>query len=205
MSRFDVLHPHALPIQQVGEALGAVTLVDALALGFGGEVEHEGGELVDAVVNALGAAVDDVDAVVGGVFDELFHVAAKAGEVGRDGGDAHDGAFGGCVPPGFVVRAEDAQVRAAHEVVVVEWQDGVGGVEEFGVEDDFDAVGGVVEELDAANLVEDGVFIVVEHVVRDDGWEGGAFHGEEAPSKHDAVGGGEEVFVFGKVVAIMPL
>ncbi len=120
MPRFDVLHAHTLPVEEVGQALSAVALVDALAFGFGGEVEQEGSELVDAVVDALGAAVDDVNAVVGGVFYQFLHVAAEARKVGRDGGNTHDGAFGGGVSPGFIVRAEHAHVRAADEVVVVE-------------------------------------------------------------------------------------
>ncbi len=50
------------------------------------------------------------------------------------------------------------------------------------MEDDFDAVGGVIEELHTPDLVEDGVFAVIEHVVCDDGRESGTFHGEETPS-----------------------
>lgn len=161
-------------------------------------------ELVDGVVDALGAAVDDVDSVVGGVLDEFLHVAAEAREVGGDGRYAHDCAFGGCVAPWLVVGGEDAEMGAAHELVVVEWEDGVGGVKELGVEDDLDAVGGVVEELHAADLVEDRVLGVVGHVVRDDGWEAVALHGEEAAAEEDAVLGCDEVLGVGHWVAVVP-
>ena len=94
---------------------------------------------------------------------------------------------------------------AADEVVVVEREDGVGRVEEFGVEDDLDAVGWVVEQLYAPNLVEDGVFGVVGHVVCYDGWEAGSLHPEEAAAEHDLVRGTEEVFGVGEVVAFAPI
>ena len=205
LSRLDILHPHPLPIQQIAQPLRAIALIDALPAGLGREIEHEAGELVDGIVDALGASIDDVDAVVGRILDQFFHVAAEAREVRGDAGHAHDRAFGGGVSPRLVVGGEDAEMGAADEIVVVEGEDGVGGVEEFGVEDDLDAVGGVVEELHAPDLVEDGVFRVVGHVVRYDGWEAGALHAEEAAAEHDLVGGTEEVFGVGEAVAFAPI
>ena len=96
-------------------------------------------------------------------------------------------------------------MRAADEVVVVEREDRIRGVEEFRVEDDFDAVGGVVKELDAPDLVQDRVIVVVDHVVRYNWGKGVALHGEETTAEHDTVGGGEDVFVLGEVVAFVPL
>lgn len=78
MASFDVLHSHALPVEQVAKSLGAVTLVDALAFALLGEVKHVVGELVDAVVDSLQSAVDNVDTVVLGILDKLLHVAAKS-------------------------------------------------------------------------------------------------------------------------------
>lgn len=204
LSSLDVLHPHPLPIEQIAEALRAVALVDALAARFGGELGHEVRELVDGVVDAFGAAVDDVDAVVGGVLDQLLHVAAEARQVRRDGRHAHDGALGGGVAPGLVVGREDAEVGAAHELVVVEGQHRVGGIQKLGVEDDLDAVGRVVEELHAPDLVEDRVLGVVGHVVRDDGGQAVALHGEEAAPEEDAVLRGDEVLGVGHGVAVVP-
>lgn len=205
LAGLDVLHAHALPVEQVAEALGAVALVDALAAALAAKVVHVAGELVDRVVDALGAAVDNVDAVVARVLDELLHVAAEAGEVGGDAGDAHDGALGGGVAPGLVVGRKDAEVAAADKVVVVEGQDGVGRVEELGVEDDLDAVGGVVEEVDAADLVEDGVFVIVDHVVGDNRGETVSLHGEEAAAQQDAVLAGDELLFVGQRLALVPL
>ena len=45
---------------------------------------HELRELVDTIVYTLHSAVDNVDAVVAGIFDQLFHVAAEARQVGGD-------------------------------------------------------------------------------------------------------------------------
>lgn len=187
LSRLDVLHSHALPVEEIAESLGAVSLVDALTLALAGEIEHVLGQLVDAVVNTLESAVDDVNAVVGGVLDQLLHVASKSGQVGRDGWHAHYGTLGWSVAPRLIVGAENAHVRSTYEVVVVYREHRVGGVEEFGVEDNLDTVGGLVEELTTANLVKDGVFAVVDHVVSDDWREVVTLHGEETTAEHNLV------------------
>ena len=46
------------------------------------------------------------------------------------------------------------------------------------MEDDFDSVVVVVEELNSSNLVEDGIVGVVRHVVRRDRWERVALEGK---------------------------
>jgi hypothetical protein len=51
-------------------------------------------ELVARVLDRLHPTVDDVNAVVLRVLDELIHKATEAREVGGDGGDAHNGALG---------------------------------------------------------------------------------------------------------------
>ena len=49
----------------------------------------------------------------------------------------------------------------SHEVVVVEPEERVGGVEELGVEDDLDAVGAIVEQLAAPECVHHRVHSIV--------------------------------------------
>ena len=160
--------------------------------------------MVDGVVHAFKSAVDDVDAVVGGVLDQLLHVAPEPGQVRGDAGDTHDGALGRGVPPRLVVRREHAQVRPADKVVVVQRQHRVGGIEEFRVEDDLDTIGRVVEELHPTDLVEDRVLGVVEHVVRDDRGQTMPFHGEQSPPQQDAVLTGHQVLLVGHVVTFFP-
>ena len=48
-------------------------------------------------------------------------------------------------------------MSAAYEIIVVKRKDGICRVEEFRVENDLDTVGRVIEELDAPDLVQDGV------------------------------------------------
>ena len=64
LSSLDVLHTHPLPVQEIAQSLGPVSLVDALPSALAGKVEHESGELVDRVVHALHSSIDDVDTVV---------------------------------------------------------------------------------------------------------------------------------------------
>lgn len=161
--------------------------------------------MVDGVVDPLGAAVDDVDTVVGGVLDELLHVASESREVGRDGRHAHDRAFRGCVAPRLVVGWEDTEMRTAHELVVVERQDRVSGVQELGVKHDLNAVRGVVEQLHAADLVENRIFRIIRHVVRDDRRETMALHSEQPATEEDAILCRDEIFRVGHWVAIVPL
>lgn len=59
-----------------------------------------------------------------------------------------------------------------HELLVIQAENRVVRIEEVGVENDLDAVMRRVEELDTANLVEDGVGRVIVHVVRDHRREG---------------------------------
>lgn len=170
LASLDVLHTHAFPVQQVAETLRAVPLVDSLTTTLGAKVVHERGQLIDRVVDTLRSSVHNVDSVVAGVLDEFLHVATETRQVGCDARNAHDCALGGGVAPGLVVGREDTHVAATHEVVVVERQHGVRGVEELGVEDNLDTIGRVIEELHSANLVQHRVLAIADHVVRDDWW-----------------------------------
>ena len=86
-----------------------------------GKVVNKVCQLIDRVVHAFQSSVDDVDPIVGGIFNEFFHVASETGEVGCDTGDSHHRAFGWRVSPGLVVRRENTQMRAADEVIIVQW------------------------------------------------------------------------------------
>ena len=63
------------------------------------EPEHVISQLLDGVLNRLGSAVNNIDAVVGRVFDLLLHVAAKTCEIGGDGGNSHHSALSWGVAP----------------------------------------------------------------------------------------------------------
>lgn len=168
------------------------------------EIEHELGQLVDAVINTLQSAVDNVDAVVLSVLNQLLHVATESRKVGGDRRHTHDGALGRSVTPGFVVRAEDTHVCATNEVVVVDGKDGVGGAQELGVEDDLYAIRRLVEKLATSDLVENGVLGVVVHVVCDDRRQGVALHGKESAAKHNLVLGRQKVLVVWRWLALPP-
>jgi hypothetical protein len=61
LTRLRVLESESLPVEQVRQALGAVSLVDPLPASLLAERDHLVRELVDRVLDRLHAAVDDVD------------------------------------------------------------------------------------------------------------------------------------------------
>ena len=83
-------------------------------------------------------------------------------------------------------------MASAHKLLVVEAENRVVGVEEFGVEEDLDAITRTVEELDAADLVENRVVGIVSHVVGDDGRQRVSTEGKDATLEQDLVLGGHE-------------
>lgn len=105
----------------------------------------------------------------------------------------HHGALRGRVPPRFVIAREDAEMASTDELLVVEAQNRIVRVQKVRMEDDLDAVVRAVEELDAADLIEDGVVGVVSHIVRRDGREGVALEGEDAALEQDLVLLGEQL------------
>lgn len=78
-------------------------------------------------------------------------------------------------------------MAAAHELLVVHTENGVIAVQEVRVENDFDAIMGMVEELNAPNLVQDRVVGVVSHIVSGHRWECVALQGEDAALKQNPV------------------
>ncbi len=205
LPRLDVLHPHPLPVQQVAQPLGPIPLVDALPLALRREVEHAVGQLIHRIVHAALTAVHDVDAVIGRIGDQLLHVASEARQVRRDARDAHDRALGRRVPPGLVIRGEHPQMRAPHEVVIIQRQDGIGGVEKLRVEHDLDPIAGVVEQLHAADLTQNRILGVVGHVVGHDRGESLPFHAEQPSAQHDAILAAEEILGLRGFVPFVPL
>lgn len=92
-----------------------------------------------------------------------------------------------------------------NEVIVVERQDRVGRAQELRMEHNLDAVRGVVEELYPADLVQDGVLVIVEHVVGNNGWEPVPLHGKETTTKEDTVLAGDQLLLIRQRVTFVPL
>ena len=205
MAGLDVLHAHALPVQEIAQTLGSVSLVDTLSAALLGKLKHVLSKLVDRVIDALGATVHDIDTVVARVLNELLHVAAKSRKVGGDAWYTHNRAFCRSVTPRLIVRREDTQMGAAHKVIVVKRQHGVGRAQELGMENNLDAVRGMVEELYPADLVQNRVFMVVEHVVGNNGREPMPLHGEETTTKEDTVLAGDQFLLIRQRVTLVPL
>ena len=59
---------------------------------------------------------------------------------------------------------------ASNELFVVHRQDWIVRIEEFRMEYNLDAIRRVIEQLAAAQLVQDRVLGIVDHIVRDDWW-----------------------------------
>ena len=97
-----VVDPQLPPVQQVGESLRPVPHDDPLPTAELTELEHDLGEVLDALLHPLELPVHHVDPVGLRLDHVLLYEAAKAGEVGGDGRDAHDGTLGRGVTPGLV-------------------------------------------------------------------------------------------------------
>ena len=96
-------------------------------------------------------------------------------------------AFGRRVSPRLIVRREDPQMAAADELLVVHAENRVVAVQEVRVEHDLDTVMRVVEQLDASDLVEDRVIVVVGHVVCRHGRERVPLEREDPPLQQHLV------------------
>ena len=78
-------------------------------------------------------------------------------------------------------------MAATDELLVVHTKDWVVAVQEVGMEHHLDAVRRVVEQLNATDLVQDGVIVVVGHVVRCHGRERIALEGEDSTLQENLV------------------
>jgi len=95
-------------------------------------------------------------------------------------------------------------VGTTNKVVIIHWENWVTRAQELGVENDLDAIGRVVEELAAANLVQDGVFLVVDHVVSNNRRQVGALHGKETTAEQNLVFCGQETGLIRRVLTLVP-
>lgn len=86
-------------------------------------------------------------------------------------------------------------MATSNKVLVIESKDGVVGVEELWVEDDLDSVRLAVKELDAPDLVQDGIRGVIGHVVSDDRGQRVSLESKDSSLKQNLVLGGEELVV----------
>ena len=96
-------------------------------------------------------------------------------------------------------------MRPSDKIIIIQREDWIGGVEEFRMEDDLHPIGWVVEQVHAANLFQNRIFGIVDHVVGDHRGKGVAFHAEEPPTKHDSILAAEQVLGLGSVVPFVPL
>ena len=76
--------------------------------------------------------------------------------------------FGWSISPWFVITWENSKMASPNKLLVVKAQNRVATVQKVRMEYDFHAIVGVVEQLDTANLTEDGIVGVVGHVMSDD-------------------------------------
>ena len=84
-------------------------------------------------------------------------------------------------------------MAAAHEFLVVHAKNGVITVDEVRVEHHLDTIVCVVEELDASDLGQDGVVVVVCHVVRRNGRQRVALKRENSALEKNFILIGQEV------------
>lgn len=108
------------PIQHIAQTFCAISLYNTLATAHFGKIEHIVGQLVDTVVQTNVSTVHNVDAVGRGIGNLLLHKTTEARQIGGDTWNAHNGTFGRCIAPWFIVGWEDAQVTATHEFFVVQ-------------------------------------------------------------------------------------
>jgi hypothetical protein len=85
-------------------------------------------------------------------------------------------------------------MTSAHKLFIVEAEDWIVRVQKVGVENDLDPVVRGIEQLDPAELVQNRVGRVVNHVVCDDRRERVALEGEDAALEENLVLFGEDIF-----------
>ena len=75
------------------------------------------------------------------------------------------------VSPRFVVAWEDSQVTTANKLFIIHGQQGAGALQELRMEDDFDTIVSVVEELTLSQSAQNGIDSISDHVVSADWWQ----------------------------------
>jgi hypothetical protein len=105
----------------------------------------------------------------------------------------HDRALCWSITPRFVVAGEDAKVAATDKLFVIETKDRVVRVEEIGMEYNLDAIVVVVEELHPADLAENRIVVVVDHIVCGDWWKCVSFESQYTTLQKNVVLFGEKL------------
>ena len=78
-------------------------------------------------------------------------------------------------------------MTTSNKLLVIETQDRVVGVQEFGVEDNLDSVRRLVEQVNSSDLVKNRVGSIVGHVVGDNGRKRVSLQGEDSSLEKNLV------------------
>lgn len=105
-----------------------------------------------------------------------------------------DRAFRWSIAPRLVVTREDAKMAATNELFVIETKDGVVCVKKIWMEDNLNSIVVIVEELHSANLVENRVVGIINHIVSGDRRKGVSFESQDTTLQKDAVFLGQKFF-----------
>ena len=111
------------------------------------EVKHDLGQLPDTFLHGHELPVDHVDAVGGRIDHVLLDEASETGEVGGDGGNAHDGTLGRGVAPRFVIGRKHAHVAASDKLFIVEADQRIVTVQKIWMKDDLDSILWIIEQV----------------------------------------------------------
>ena len=99
----------------------------------------------------------------------------------------YDGAFCWSIAPRFVVTGEDAKMAATNKFFVIETKDGVVRVKEIWMEHNLHAIIVIVEELHSADLVENRVGVIVNHIMCGNWRKGVSFESQDTTLQKDVV------------------
>lgn len=122
------------PIQHIAQPFGTISLNDTLASAHLGKIKHIVCELINAVLQSDVTPVDNVNAIRLWIGDLLLHETSKTRQICGNAWDTHDGTFGRCVTPWFIVRWEYTQMATANELLVVQTEQWICGRQEFRME-----------------------------------------------------------------------
>lgn len=78
------------------------------------------------------------------------------------------------------VRRENTHMTTPNKLLIVQTEDRIIRIQEFRMENNFNPVGGSVEQFDSSDLVQDGIICVIGHVVCGDWGKGVSFKGKDS-------------------------
>ena len=111
------------------------------------EVKHDLGQLPDTFLHGHELPVDHVDPVRGGIDHVLLDEASEAGEVGGDGGNAHDCALGRCVASKFVIGQKHTHVAASDKLFIIQTDQRIVVVQKIWMKDNLDSILWIIEHV----------------------------------------------------------